>query len=129
MRLLDDPSGSFTLDVPRVDPARLRFLVELLERKEAGLASRTLDSFVVSAEQHLAVAQASGTSEAVRRALHSLKGASATFGAVRLVDMLVEAEEALRADLPFDLDAIGAELAATIDELRSGFGPRLGRRA
>jgi HPt (histidine-containing phosphotransfer) domain-containing protein len=99
---------------------------ELQDAAGADFVDELIATFMEEAPQMLAelrAAQATGSADGFRRAAHSLKSNSHTFGALRLGEMarVLELGGLVTDTAPIDaLDAEYARVAAALQELRGG---------
>ncbi len=103
---------------PLIDAA---VFAELQETAGADFVCELVDTFLEEAPQMLAelrAAQAAGAADRFRRAAHSLKSNSNTFGAMRLGAMARELELGGLAPDAAPLDALSAEYDAVAAALR-----------
>ena len=95
---------------------------ELQATTGADFVAELVDTFAEEAPQMLAEmrsAHATAAAEKFRRAAHSLKSNSNTFGAVRLAEMARALELGGMPETAAPLDAVAAELDATLPALQA----------
>lgn len=123
------PSHSGPQDGPSeavLDLQALERLRELDPRGESHLIERVLKAFETSAARlgpQLEESRRRGDRAGIRHVVHTLKSSSASIGAMTLSRQCAAVEAMIREDSREDLDApivaLGAELAAVLQALRS----------
>lgn len=102
-----------------IDPTTF---AELQATTGADFVVELVDTFAEEAPQMLAemrAAHAAAAAERFRRAAHSLKSNSSTFGATRLAEMARALELGGLPDSAAPLDAVAAEVDVALSELRA----------
>ena len=112
----DDPAP------PVVDASVLGSLTTRLGDRAPGFLDgllSTWESEIAGRLQELAAAVESGDAARAGRALHAVKGGSASMGAVRLAATCAEMEAVLGAEADVDLQAVRKRVVAEVDQARA----------
>ncbi len=107
------------MSTPLIDP---QTFAELQANAGAEFVVELVDTFATEAPQMLAElrgSHAAGAVDAFRRAAHSLKSNSNTFGASRLAELARSLELGGLPEGPAPIDALAEELARSVAALRA----------
>ena len=108
-----------------VDPTVLRSMTARLGDRGPAMLERLLDTWEAETANRLAELRAAVQEQdgaAVARVAHSVRGGSASMGAVRLAEVCEQVETALRAGEPVDLAQAEQRIRAEVETARVGLG-------